>query len=198
MDLMKISVIDDLYVDAVLTDESSHLLFLSLWGRDTALQEFMARVQLPVSDNGIRDFHVTGTGFDQYVQIQSVDALEKTSAKTSRDTVFGQLTQLWIYHQRVSSPDRVNRRAVMLYRPDEQIDPWPIVKSVCHLPLLDHWRDTIINCCYSRDWLRCLDNGLGVKGALIDLSSDDVEIVITEMIHNYELTLESGQLVNLP
>ncbi len=198
MDLMKISVIDDLYVDAVLTDESSHLLFLSLWGRDTALQEFMARVQLPASDNGIRDFHVTGVGFDQYVQIPSVDALEKTSAKTSRDTVFGQLTQLWIYHQRVSTPDRVNRRAVMLYRPNEQIDPWPTIKSVCHLPLLDHWRDAVVDCCYTRDWLRGLDNGLGVKGALIDLSSDDVEIVITEMIRNYELTLESGQLVNLP
>lgn len=188
MELMKISVIGDLYVDAVLVDESSHLLFLSVWGRDTALQEFLARLQLPASDNGIRDFHVTGRDYDRYVQIPNVDALDKTTAKTSKATVFGQLTQLWVYHESVASPDKVNRRAVMLYQPGETIDAWPLVQSVCHLPLLDHWRDAILHCCNSRGWMRVLDSGFGVKGLLIELG-DDIKPVITEMIHNNELTL---------
>jgi len=196
MELMKMSVIGDLYVDAVLTDESSHLLFMSIWGRDTALQEFTARLQLQGSQDGIRDFHVTGPDFDRYVQIPNVDTLDKISSKTSRNTVFGQLTQLWIYHELVARPDMVNRRAVMVYRPGEQPDTWALVKSVCHLPLLDHWRDSILACCFSHEWICELDCGLGVKGILIDLSSDDVEREITEMIHNNELTLEPGLMIN--
>jgi len=42
--LMQLDVIPDLYVDASLVDTCDKLLFLSLWGRDTAIQEFLAGI----------------------------------------------------------------------------------------------------------------------------------------------------------
>jgi len=35
----------DLMVDGVVLDENDTLIFLSTWGRDTAIQEFIARLQ---------------------------------------------------------------------------------------------------------------------------------------------------------
>ncbi|HEB56630.1 MAG TPA: hypothetical protein ENI98_10065 [Gammaproteobacteria bacterium] len=190
MELLKISAINDIFVDAYLVDEANYLLFLSLWGRDTALQEFIARLSLPASENGIRDFHVVGHGHDRYVQIPNVDMLDKTTAKTSGNTIFGQLTQLWIYDKQAVKPDMSNRRAMMLFRESDNPDPWPTVKTVCHLPLLDHWREAFLNCCHKREWLRKLDKGFGMSGLLIELGDDDVESAITEMIRNRELMLE--------
>ena len=187
MELMSMSVIRDLYIDAVLTDESGHLIFMSVWGRDTALQEFIARLQLPLTENGIRDFRAIGEQ-SVYVQIPNVDSLEKTSAKTSRNTVFGQLTQLWIYDKLVAQPDRLNRRAIMLYQPGDIPNPWPLVRSVCHLPLLDHWRDAFLDRCRRQSWLRDLE-GIGIQGVIVEMD-DAVENVITEMIQNRVLTLQ--------
>lgn len=189
METMSISAIRDLFVDALLTDDSGHLIFMSVWGRDTALQEFIARLQLPLSENGIRDFRVIGeqSTKTKYVQIPNVDSLEKMSAKTSRNTVFGQLTQLWIYDKLVAQPDRANHRAIMLYQPGDIPNPWPLVRSVCHLPLLDHWRDAFLDRCRRQSWLRDLE-GIGIQGVIVEMD-DAVEDVITEMIRKRVLTL---------
>ena len=40
--LMEIDEAPDLFADALLVDPADNLLFLSLWGRDTSLQEFLA------------------------------------------------------------------------------------------------------------------------------------------------------------
>lgn len=181
------SAIGDLYIDAVLTDETSHLVFMSIWGRDTALQEFIARLQLPLSDNGIRDFRVIGETTTKYVQVPNVDLLEKMTTKTSKNTVFGQLTQLWIYNKLVAVPDMVNRRAFMLCKSGHVPDPWPLIKTVCSLPLLDHWRGAFLDHCRKREWLRNID-GIGVHGVAIELG-DDVGPAISEMIRSRELTL---------
>ncbi len=61
--LLTLSAIHDVYADAYLADDSGRLLFLSVWGRDTALQELLARLQLPRSDNGIREFTLSHEGF---------------------------------------------------------------------------------------------------------------------------------------
>jgi len=190
MKLLKISAINDVFVDAYLVDDANHLLFLSIWGRDTALQEFIARLSLPVNENGIRDFNVIGDAHERYVQIPNVDTLDKTTTKTSANTIFGQLTQLWVYSKQAVHPDMVNRRAMMLFRESDNPDPWPVVKTVCHLPLLDHWRESFLDCCRKRQWLRKLEQGFGMSGFLIELGDDSVESAITKMIHNRELMLE--------
>jgi len=193
MTLLKISAINDCFVDAYLVDDANHLLFLSIWGRDTALQEFIARLSLPVNENGIRDFTVIGDGHERYVQTPNVDTLDKTTAKTSANTIFGQLAQLWIYSKQAVQPDMANRRAMMLFRESDNPDPWPMIKTVCHLPLLDHWRDAFLGCCHKQEWLQKLNKGFGMKGLLIDLGDEGVELTVTQMIQNHELVLGTNQ-----
>jgi len=187
--LFTLSAIADVYADAYLADDSGSLLFLSVWGRDTALQEFLARLQLPRSDNGIRDFSLHNGDFKQLVRVPNVDELDKITSKTSSNTIFGELKQLWIYDKLAIRPDRVNHRALMLYDLDGQMpDLWPLIKTVCPLPLLDSWKETILSRCRQRDWIRALENGAGIAGFSIALDAE-LEPMMTEMIHRGELTL---------
>ncbi len=188
--LFKLSVIADVYADAFLTDDSNTLLFLSIWGRDTALQEFLARLQLSSSNNGIRDFHIVGNGMDQYVRVPNVDELDKTTSKTSRDTIYGELTQLWIFDKLAVKPDLTNHRALMLYSVDDlKPDPWPIIKTVCPLPLLDSWRKTIIDVFTQHQWINELSKGYGMNAFYIELN-DDLQNVMTDMINENKLTIK--------
>ncbi len=189
MSLFKISAIDGVYIDAFLTDESNRLVFLSLWGRDTALQELIARLQLPKSDNGIRDFHILGhNGERHFVTVPNVDDLEKNTFKTG-NTIFGVLTQMWIYDRLATKADLTNHRGLILYHQDDgRPDLWPLVKTVCPLPLLDHWREVFLARCFEKQWIKFLENGFGMSGFYVHLG-DDIEAVVTEMIHNQQLQL---------
>jgi hypothetical protein len=42
-----------LYADAFVGTDENKLLFLSVWGLDTAIQEFLGRLSLPVTQGGI-------------------------------------------------------------------------------------------------------------------------------------------------
>ncbi len=118
-----------------------------------------------------------------------MDELDKITTKTPSDTLFGKLTQLWIYDKLAIRPDPVNHRALMLYDPEVGLpDPWPLLKTVCPLPLLDYWKEAFLAHCRQQQWIRPLDNGVGVAGLSIELD-DTLEPMMTEMIHRQVLTL---------
>jgi hypothetical protein len=185
--MMSLSAIADVYADAYLVDDSGSLLFLSVWGRDTALQELLARLQLPRSENGIREFTLASGEFKKLVRVANVDDLDKATLGVGL-TIFGPLTQLWIYDKLALDPDLVNHRALMLHGVERLVDPWPLAKTVCPLPLLDEWRECFLSRCRQRQWIRPLENGVGIAGTLIELD-EDLEPMITEMIQRGELTL---------
>lgn len=185
--MMTLSAISDVYADAYLADDSGSLLFLSVWGRDTALQELLARLQLPRSENGIREFTLASGEFKKLVRVPNVDELDKATQGVGL-TIFGPLTQLWIYDKLALDPDLVNHRALMLHGVERPVDPWPLVKMVCPLPLLDEWRECFLSRCRQRQWIRPLENGVGIAGTLIELD-DELEPMITEMIQRGELCL---------
>ncbi len=185
--MMTLSAITDVYSDAYLADDSGSLLFLSVWGRDTALQELLARLQLPRSENGIREFTLASGEFKKLVRVPNVDELDKATLGVGF-TIFGPLTQLWIYDKLALDPDPVNHRALMLHGVEKPMDPWPLVKTVCPLPLLDEWRECFLSRCRQRQWIRPLENGVGIAGTLIELD-EDLEPMITEMIQRGELSL---------
>ncbi|NOX75444.1 MAG: hypothetical protein GXP17_02260 [Gammaproteobacteria bacterium] len=57
--LMPLNVIPDLHIDASLVDAYGKLLFLSLWGRDTAVQEFLVGISLANEEGGINSFFLS-------------------------------------------------------------------------------------------------------------------------------------------
>jgi hypothetical protein len=129
--MMTLSAIADVYADAYLADDSGSLLFLSVWGRDTALQELLARLQLPRSENGIREFTLASGEFKKLVRVPNVDELDKATLSVGL-TIFGPLTQLWIIDKLALDPDLVNHRALMLHGVDSVSgsDHWRVVSAL--------------------------------------------------------------------
>ena len=185
-----------LFVDAALTDEANSLLFLSVWGRDTAAHEFIARLSLKPGDGGLDSFRIkplAGEGGTRLINAGNAERLEKLTARTAQ-TLFGSLTQMWLFDPLCQQPDLSNRRALVLARSGD--DPkaiedrvWRAVLDTCHLPLLPYWRPTILAACRDREWTKPLP-GHGIDAVRIDLSPEAVEPVISGLIRHSALTLD--------
>src|SRR3546814_20834989 len=64
-----------------------------------------------------------------------------------RRTLFGSLTNVWLFDRRCVKPDKANASALALLPRDSahRLDRlWTLVQDTCPLPLLDHWRDTVL------------------------------------------------------
>ena len=203
--LMQLDIIPDLYVDASLVDAYDNLLFLSLWGRDTAIQEFLAGISLANEEGGINSFFLStgikssGDPQRKLIQIGKAKRLNHYSGRMPASNVFGgDMAHLWVFDRLVTEPDLANRRTIAISKTiNHSVEDkmatqnriWQLTKAICHLPLLDHWAETIISMFYHREWIKDFD-GIGVNGALIDLSlSDEVETEITQLIREGTLTL---------
>ncbi len=88
----------DLQVDALCTDQDGYLSFLSVWGRDTATQELLARLTLPANETAslIQGFNLrldnkSSTSTNKILVIP--DLLEKTFSRTFGRTKFGSIRQ---------------------------------------------------------------------------------------------------------
>ena len=189
--LYKIDEVSDLYVDAFLMDQS-RLIFLSVWGRDTALQEFFARLTLSKSEQGLREIHLENLDSHQthFVDIPDIEKLEKTTGR-AQSKVFGPLSHVFIYDKLAVKPDALHNRALLFYR-DEQPDIWEIVKEACHLPLLEHWKTHVLCEFQQQGWIHTLE-GVGIHAIKINLVQQDVEALLEFAIKEGTLTLKEGE-----
>jgi len=163
--LYRIDECPDVMADACVADESGHLVFLSLWARDTAVQQFLARLTLGRAEQGLDSFHIVlEQGGSLPVFIADVERLEKRSARAYRRTLFGTLTNLWLFDQRCIQPDKTNACALALLPRDSSHQSerlWALVQQTCPLPLLDHWRDAVLDLLHTHEMLRRLPLALG-------------------------------------
>lgn len=166
--LYRIDECAELMVDACLCDEQRTLVFLSLWGRDTAVQEFLARLTLGEKEDGLSRFHlVTAEHLSIPVFVGNVERLEKRTTRAFRRTLFGSMLHVWLFDRCCIKPDKANASALALLPKDavshtERL--WTLVRETCPLPLLDHWRDTVLELLQSRSMLTPLSFALGSLG----------------------------------
>lgn len=188
-ELLKVEDVSDVFCDALLTDTAS-VLFMSLWGRDTALQELLARLTLKSSDGGLRGLHVG----ERYVDMSNSESLEKYSGRLPTSSLLGSIAHMWLYDPIVLAPDRANRRAVLLHRgspgPEVEVDArlWALIRELCHLPLLDAWREPVMAVFIDNEWVRTLP-GHGLTGYVIDLSSQQIETFISNAVRTGGLSV---------
>lgn len=177
------------YADAALADETGNLLFLSLWGRDTAIQELRARLSLPAHEGGLSDLRFEHQRFRR-VQIGDPGRLDSETGRTGQ-TLFGPLIHLWLYDRIAQRPDLANRRALMLCKPGQADTDrlWALVTEVCHLPLLPHWREAVLETFRSAGWIQYL-GGMGIDAYVIQLAEEAVEETITRLIKAGLLTID--------
>lgn len=164
--LYPIAECPDLMADGYIGDEDGTLLFLSVWARDTAIQQFLARLTLGSDDEGLDRLRIVidDTGRSIPTLIGNVGRLDKRSTRVFRRTLFGSIVNLWLFDRRCVKPDKANASALaFLRRSDEDGSSrlWSLVQDTCPLPLLDHWRDTVMDLLIERAMLGCLPTALG-------------------------------------
>lgn len=196
--LMSIDEASGLYVDAFLTDQS-YLRFLSVWGRDTEMQQFLARLSLSSKEGGLESFWVNANP-QKYVQIGDLGRFEKLTGRMPKDNLFGEVTHVWLYDRIAVEPNYTGRRALLLFRPDEGAPEnrdafnerlWVMVRETCHLPLLPQWRDAVLKVFTTHGFLKRLD-GVGVAAIEIALPESEVEAVVTGWIQAGLISLDGG------
>ena len=189
--LMPIPDINDVFTDGFLVDDAGSIAFLSLIGKDTAIQEFRARWSLPITQGGLTDFQVETPDGTVRLNLGSPESLEFLSGRLPT-SLFGNLIQVFVYKQLVQKPDFANRKAVQLFKNDstgEHSDKlWTLVKNLSPLPLLDQWREIILNLFREKHWLQELP-GMG------DVSAHVVSIPEDELAELLKANIQSGALM---
>lgn len=155
--LFKLKELSDLFADACVRDETGQLMFLSLYGRDTAIQQLLAAFTLKVTEGGFDSFHLQDpAGESHLVHVGNADRLEKFTGKLPRDNLFGNLVHLWLYDPALIRPDRSNQVAWALVDGVDALSQtdsirsriWGLYKLLSPVPLLDAWQQAVL----ARTW----------------------------------------------
>ena len=187
-----------IFADSTLT-EGGHLLFGSFWGRDTSVQEFLARMQLGASDSGIQSFKVNG----EEISLGNIDRLQKRTGRFT-SPVYGQMNHLWVYDKALVRDNQSSRTAYLMgdwsdvdfhskaktvaekLADAELLDGvWEKFKQISPLSLIDSWQIYLINYGFANGWLDWL-NGNGIMALRISLPKD-FEEEISLLIKSNEL-----------
>lgn len=187
--LFPIEECPDLMADACICDENGLLVFASLWGRDTAIQEFLARLTLGSDEKTLDHFHlVAGDASSIPVVIGNVDRLKKHTTRTLQGTLFGSMIHLWLFDVRCKKPDKANANALAIlpkHASNCTQRLWTLVQETCPLPLLDHWRDTVLDLLQSTPSLRPLPFALGdFEGHQLSIDVPALTEALGELICN--------------
>ena len=150
-------VVGDVIADACVRDESGKLMFLSLYGRDTAIQQLLAAFTLKETNGGISEFRlstVTDDGVQtiERVEVGDPDRLTKFNGRLPKENLFGNLVHTWIYDEVLLKPDRSNKTAWLMLdepfttssRPRLIQGIWSLYKTLSPVPLLDGWSEVVL------------------------------------------------------
>lgn len=191
--LYRIDECPDLMADGCLCDERNQLIFVSLWGRDTAVQQFLARLTLGPAEGGLDQFSLLAEDFTLPVFVHAADSLAKRTTRALRGTLFGTLLNLWLFDPRCVKPDKAAGSAIVILpkaAPNRIERLWSVVKEACPVPLLDHWRDTVLEVLTSRAMLFPLSRALGpLEGHQLTLDVPALTNEIGELIRAKSLGL---------
>ena len=159
----------ELWADACLRDGEGRFLFLSLYGRDGALMQFMSALYLgSKAAQGCTRFHLL-EGADKWgyrrrhlVEVGGADRLEKHSSRLPKGNIFGPVSQMWLYDKALQKPDRENRIGWALQHLGETTEEgeeslrkmkertWALIQQLSPVALLDHWREPVMAWCLEK------------------------------------------------
>lgn len=161
--LLQLTEIPHIMSDGYVCDERRSLIFLSVWGRDTAIQELLARLTLKNQD-ALTQLTLTNDALHEHILFPgNADNFDKRTTRHQR-TRFGTLIHLWLFDKRCLSPDKANGNSILLLPKDDlhwRQRIWALFYETCTLPLLDHWQDAILEMLCNSQMLTPLPNSYG-------------------------------------
>lgn len=195
----------DVFVDALACDSNLNLIFLSLYGRDGSIQQFMSRIHLGTRDDGISKIVVKNPDTSKRYQSMIGDPrrLEKLTGQLPKGGLFGKLAHVWIFDPAITKPDKANKRGWLLF--DEHHDElakksqiWSLIQMLSPVPLLPHWQsrvEALINGDGTGSSGIKKANALGPISPVEIVLPEDFEQLISSDIRAHRLTLESSHEV---
>lgn len=167
--MFRIQEFSDVMADACLRDSEGRFLFLSLYGRDSAILQLIAAMELPRAEQGIDRFHlVDAHGWAHPVAVGGTDRLAKHSGRLPAKNIFGPLSHLWLFDATLTRPDLVNRHACVVRHVAERNaselqarlmdQAWETVKALSPVPLLDDWRAQVMTFATATGMVRLIDD----------------------------------------
>lgn len=150
--MLSIEGFSDLYADACVRGENGELLLLSLYGRDTSVLQFMSAFSVPRDQGGLLQageatFTLADAGARHTVFVPEPERLQKFTGRFPDRNLFGSLTHTWLYDPVLVQIDRPGGTAWLVS--DEREVPrsqlWALIRDLSPLPLLDHWRDPLLD-----------------------------------------------------
>ncbi|MES2353123.1 MAG: hypothetical protein V4568_01775 [Pseudomonadota bacterium] len=158
MPLYRVREMSDVFVDACVRDTSGDLLFLSCYGRDTALTQLFAAFSLSPAQGGFTQITLEADdGCVHRVGIAGAERFKKLAGRLPKDNLFGNVAQTWIYDPIVLEPDRSNRIGWVLLdlnsasseasaiRTEIDRRVWAMYQILSPVPLLPAWERPIRN-----------------------------------------------------
>ncbi|PMK67104.1 hypothetical protein BCT93_22965 [Vibrio lentus] len=185
-----ISLDNGLYLDAVVTTADNQVQFLSVWGRDGAMQHFFAALTLPMSEGGIRAMTVKLPGGNLVLDFAQAKSLTKRTTRLPKHTPVGEWVHTWLIHPSLLKPNGQSM-TVMSQTPLSHATLWPTLKQLCHLPLLEHWQPAL------QPRLQSMIHELpsyGVFAYHLDLQIDVMEPLVSEALQQGVLTVPQGAM----
>ena len=190
--LFSVDEVYGIFVDGFVADDMCQLVFISLWGRDTAIQELLARLTISVAEGGLETLSLRNTSDNKLhstLWIKERNALEKMTARMPKDNLFGEIAHLWLFDRLLKEPDRANHTGYYLSLTQDEVGLWQLLRETCHIPLLDHWQLTVLDSFREQGWISDCRLRHQVFCTRIAIDSEEVELHIGNLVRAGNLTL---------
>ncbi|MFC5428053.1 hypothetical protein ACFPTO_04400 [Paraburkholderia denitrificans] len=153
--LYPVKELQDIFVDACVRAPDGELVFISVFGRDGAVQQLYASLHLGIQEGGIRQITLLDPDTSQplaAVPIGDPRRLDKYSGRLPKDNLFGNLVHTWIYDESLLNPSKAAGSAWLLVDRETQAHDigsleartWLLIEQLSPLPLLPHWRAPVL------------------------------------------------------
>lgn len=153
--LYPIKELQDIFIDACVRAPTGELAFVSVFGRDGAVQQLYASLHLGIQEGGIRQLTLIDPERQQVVAAIPVGdpkRLDKYSGRLPKDNLFGNLVHTWIYDENLVTASKATGSAWLLIDRDTQPDDeatieartWSLIEQLSPLPVLAHWREMVL------------------------------------------------------
>ncbi|MDR8763309.1 hypothetical protein FEP90_05025 [Burkholderia multivorans] len=153
--LYPIKELQDIFVDACVRAPGGELAFVSVFGRDGAVQQLYASLHLGIQEGGIRQITLINPDTSQViaaVPIGDPRRLDKYSGRLPKENLFGNLVHTWIYDEALLTPSKATGSAWLLVDRDTQAHDdasleeraWSLIEQLSPIPLLPHWRSLVL------------------------------------------------------
>ena len=144
----------DVFVDACASDHRAQLLFISAYGRDTSIQQLMARIHQRATQGGVEHLSIANTAQGRpLLKVLTGDAnrLDKVMGRCPKASLLGNLVHAWIFDPVLLKPDPATGSGWVFSQGDKIDGPaeyrqvWRMLKELSPVPLLDPWALTVMN-----------------------------------------------------